>query len=276
MKLSIEQASKLLNALLGDAAVVEDEHEADTDLSEEELLTTINGNLSKTLRPAIEEQLKPTLEAGFTGRYLGALRSAAQRVFNVPKRELEDMSIEQVLTKCKGAFETRASQGEDERQLSLEAAIHEYETQIEQLKAAHETQLKEAHEKYIQRDIAARCISIIEKLPRKGGDLNEQADMLRYKMNATYEVRYNEQTKQLEFYKEGKPATADDNTPVTDENFARNWAEKAGILVSDTRHVTPADVKAGQQGQYATGIISISTDDPADDTLEAIAAWAGQ
>ncbi|WP_276135018.1 hypothetical protein [Polluticoccus soli] len=277
MKLSLEQASKLLNALLGDAAVVADEHEADTDLSHEQLISTVNDTLSRTLRPSIEEQLKPALEAGFTGRYLGALRSAAQRVFNVPKRELEDMSIEQVLSKCKGAFETRASQSDDERFVSLEAAIHDYESQIDQLKATHEAQLKDAHDKYVQRDIAARCISIIEKLPRKGGDLHEQADMLRYKMSNTYEVRYNEQTKQLEFYKEGKPATSEDNTPITDENFARNWAEKAGILVSDTRHISPADVKAGQQGQYATGVISISnSDDPADDTLEAIAAWAGQ
>src|SRR6476661_1836317 len=130
MKLSIEQASKLLNALLGDAAVVADEREADADLSHEQLISTISDTLSKTLRPAIEEQLKPTLEAGFTGRYLGALRSAAQRVFNVPKRELEDMSIEQVLAKCKGAFETRTNQSGDERMVSLEATIHDYETVI--------------------------------------------------------------------------------------------------------------------------------------------------
>ena len=58
MKLSLEQAGKLLNALLGDAAVVADEHEADADLSQEQLIATINNNLSKTLRPAIEEQLK--------------------------------------------------------------------------------------------------------------------------------------------------------------------------------------------------------------------------
>jgi hypothetical protein len=273
MKLSIEQAGKLLNALLGDAAVVENEHDAD-DVQTDELLAAINESVSKTLRPSLEEQLKPSLEAAFTGRHLGALRSAAQRVFNVPKRELEDMTIEQLLVKCKGAVETRATQTEDQKLLELEATIHGYESQIEQLKTVHETQLREANEKYVQRDIAARCISIIEKLPRKGGDLNEQADMLRYKMNATYEVRYNEATKQLEFYKEGKPATGEGNTPVTDEDFARHWAEKAGILVSDTRHITPADVKAGQQGMYATGVITISDDDRADDTMEAIAAWA--
>lgn len=275
MKLSLEQASKLLSALLGGAEVVENEHEAD-EVETQELLGKITASVSDGLRPSLEEQLKPTLEAAFTGRHLGALRSAAQRVFNVPRRELEDLTIEQLLTKCKGAIDERAIQTEDQKAVALQATIHDYETQIEQLKAAHENELREANEKFMQRDIAARCISIIEKLPRKGGDLNEQADMLRYKMNATYEVRYNEQTRRLEFYKEGKPATSEGNEPLTDEDFARNWAEKAGILVSDTRHIAPADVLAGQQGVYATGVIAAGGDDQAGDTMDAIAAWAEQ
>lgn len=276
MKLSIEQVNKLLSALLGDAEVAEDEQQADATIETEHLLATINDGISKTIRPSIEEQLKPTLEAAFTGRHLGALRSAAQRVFNVPKRELEDMSIEQLLSKCKAAIDERTSQTGDERLSSLEATIQNYESQMDQLKADYEYRLKEAGEKFIQRDIAARCVSIIEKLPRKGGDLQEQADMLRYKMHATFEVRYNEEKKQLEFYKEGKPVVSDNNAPITDEDFARSWAEKAGILVNDTRHITPADVKAGQQGAYASGVISLSEEDAQDDAMEAIAAWAEQ
>ena len=95
-------------------------------------------------------------------------------------------------------------------------------------------------------------------------------------MHATFEVRYNEEKKQLEFYKEGKPVVSDNNAPITDEDFARSWAEKAGILVNAPRHITPADVKAGQQGAYASGVISLSEEDAQDDAMEAIAAWAEQ
>jgi hypothetical protein len=276
MKLSIEQANKLLSALLGDAEVAEDEQQTDDTIDTGQLIATINEGISKTLKPSIEEQIKPTLEAAFTGRHLGALRSAAQRVFNVPKRELEDMSIEQLLSKCRAALDERTSQSDDERVSSLQERVYNYESQIDQLKADYEYRLKEANEKFVQRDITARCVSIMEKLPRKGGDLQEQADMLRYKMHATYEVRYNEAKKQLEFYREGKPVVSDGNTPVSDEDFARHWAEKAGILVNDTRHIAPADVKAGQQGAYATGVISLGSDDAQDDAMEAIAAWADQ
>lgn len=274
MKLSIEQANKLFSGLLAGVAVVENEQEADTDADIDNLIISINEAVINSLRPAVEEQVKPALESAFTGRYLGALRSAAQRVFNIPRRELEEMSIEQVLAKCKATHEVRLNQSGEQQQTQLETTIQGYEQQLEQLKTTYEQQLAEERNRYAQRDIEARCLSIVERLPRKGGDLQEQADMLRYKMQSVFEVRYNEQTKRLEFYKEGQPATGTDSAPLSDEDFARQWAEKAGILVHDTRHISPADVQAGQQGVFATGVINIPNDAPPADTMEAIAAWA--
>lgn len=271
MKLSIEQANKLLSQLAAGVTVVEDEQQADTNADLEAVFNNIGQVVGKAIRPSLEEEVKAGTDAAFTARYLGALRSAAHRVFNIPRRELEELSVEQLLSKCKGTQDSRYSQTEAERQTGLEASIREYEVQLEQLKAGHEQQLTAERTKYIQRDIAARCISIIEKLPRKGGDLQEQADMLRYKMQKVYEVRYNEDSKQLEFYKEGKPAMTETNEPVTDEEFARTWAERAGILVRDTRHIQPADVQAGLTGTYAA--VSTNQDDHAGG-MNAIEAWA--
>lgn len=274
MKLSIEQANKLLSELLDGAAVVENEQEADNDTDIDSLLATINESLTKSLRPSLEEQLKASMEAPMHARFMGTLRSAVGRSFNIPKHELNDMGIEQLMTKCKALVDARNNQTDDQKQAALEQTIQGYETHMEQLKATYEQQLEQERAKYTQRDISARCLSIVERLPRKGGDLQEQADMLRYKMQSVYEVRYNEETKKLDFYKEGKPAVADNSEPMSDEAFARNWAEKAGILVHDTRHISPADVKAGQPGVYASGIMSISNDMPADSAMDAIVAWA--
>jgi DNA repair exonuclease SbcCD ATPase subunit len=273
MKLSLEQANQLLSELMPGVAVAENEHDADN-IDVDSMVIAINKAVTESLRPTVEAELKPGLESSFLGRHLGALRSAAQRVFNVPKRELEEMNIEQLLAKCKGALESRYNQTDEQRNAQVETTVHDYETQIEQLKSVHEQQLSEERAKYMQRDITARCISLVEKLPRKGGDLMEQADLLRYKMQSAYEVRYNEERKQLEFYKEGKPAMQENNQPVTDEDFAKLWAEKAGILVNDTRHVSPSELKAGQQGVY-TGIITPENEEPANDAMDAIVAWAG-
>ena len=96
--------------------------------------------------------------------------------------------------------------------------------------------------------------------------------MLKYGMQKVYEVRYNDATKQLELYKEGQPALDEKSNPIKDEDFARSWAERAGILVRDTRHISPADVQAEQQQMYA-GVVLSDNDLPADG-MNAIEAWA--
>lgn len=272
MKLSIEQANKLLSQLTAGVTVVADEQQADSNTDLEAVFNNISEVVGKSIRPTLEEEVKAAVEPAFTARYLGALRSAAHRVFNIPRKEMEDKSLEQLLVKCKGVLEGRYSQDDAERQTMWATTVQDYEQQLEQLKTEHAQQIKAEQDKYIQRDIAARCLSIIEKLPRKGGDLQEQADMLRYKMQKVYEVRYNEDTKRLEFYNDGKPAMSEDNALVSDEDFARTWAERAGILVRDTRHISPAEVQAGQQGTYA-GIV-LNNEEHNGNNMNAIEAWA--
>ena len=274
MKISIEQANKLFSALPGGVVVVGDEYEADSNTDVTTIGNQIIEALEEAVRPSLTEQVKPTLEAGFTGRYLGALRSAAQRVFNVHKRELEDMSIEQVLAKCKTAVDALHIQEQETKEQEWNTQLQQGNEVLQKLKDSYEQQLSTERNKYTQRDIAARCAQLLQNMPRKGGDLQEQADMLRYKMAAAYELQYNEGKAQLEFYKDGKPVLNEKNEPLTDETFAQLWATKAGILVSDTRHIKPADVLAGQQGQYATGAMPIASNTNTASPMEAIVAWA--
>ncbi|MBZ0310585.1 MAG: hypothetical protein K8I82_31290, partial [Anaerolineae bacterium] len=57
-----------------------------------------------------------------------------------------------------------------------------------------------------------------------------------------------------------------------DEDFAREWAERAGILVKDNRHISPADVQAGQQNGFMSMLTD--TDEQAPGAMNAIEAWA--
>lgn len=269
MKLSIEQANKLLAQVNAGVTVVADDLQADADADINAILSNITEVVNKKNQPTLEAELKDKYEANFVGRYLGSLRSVAQRVFNIPRKDMDEMNLEQILTKCKAVVDSRYTQSDTERQTIWERTVQDYEDQIEQMKAGYETQLEEERAKYTERDIAARCISIVEKMPRKGGDLQEQADMLHYKMQKVYEVRYNEDSKQLEFYKDGQQAVNEKNEPVSDEDFARGWAERTGILVKDTRHISPADVMAGQE---PTNVVALSNPN-AENGMNAIEAW---
>jgi len=254
---------------------VADEQSADAGTDTDALLATIHDNLSTTLRPTLEEQLKPVIESNYLGRFNGTLRSALNRAFGFTNKELERMTIEQMVNKCKQVVDGYMSQTEAERQTAMETAISGYEAQLQQVKDNYEAMLMAERNKQTERDITTRCIAMLEKLPRKGGDITEQAAMLRHKMQAAYHVQFNEADKTLALYKEDKPVLADNNQPLTDENFARMWAEKAGILVNDTRHISPADVKAGHSGGYASGIVVTNHASP-DSAMEAIVAWAEQ
>lgn len=274
MNISIEQANKLLAALAGNVAVVADEQQADANVDTEALLASINENITTNLRPTLEEQMKPLIEGNYLGRFTGTMRAAMYRIFNIPRKELESLNIEQMVTKCKQMVDAQIAQNETERQQAAETAINGYEAQLQQIKDNYEAMLSAERNKQVQRDITARCMSLLERLPRKGGDIAEQAEMLHYKMQSAYDIRYNEAEKKLEFYKEDKPVFTDNNQPMSDESFARMWAEKAGILVNDTRHISPADVKAGHSGGYGSGVI-IAQPAP-DNAMEAIVAWAEQ
>jgi len=253
---------------------VADNQQADSDVDTDALITTVNDNISTSLRPSLEEQMKPLIEGNYLGRFTGTMRAAMYRIFSIPRKELDSLNIEQMVAKCKQMVDAQISQNEAERQQAAETAINGYEAQLQQIKDNYETMLAAERGKQVQRDIAARCLSLLERLPRIGGDIAEQAEMLRYKMQSAYDIRYNEADRRLEFYKEDKPVFTDSNQPLSDENFARMWAEKTGILVNDTRHISPADVKAGHSSGYGSGVIVAQPS--ADGAMEAIVAWAEQ
>lgn len=246
MKISIEQANKLLADLLDDVEVVADDKSADKDVKVEDIVKSVNDNVTAAIKPTIEEELRPVIEASLTGKALGTLRSAAGRAFNIPKKDLETLEADQILAKCKEHMSTATGQAATEWETKYNTLLQEYETEKETIEsnwqAKYTTDITAANQKYINRDIDAACLSIVEKLPRKGGDLQEQAAMYRARMQANYELRYNEEKKALEFYKDGKPAL-NGAKAISPEDAAKEWATKAGIIATGTQHINPKEVK---------------------------------
>lgn len=273
-KLSIKQANKLLSELLEDVEVVADDKNADTDVDIAALNSEITGNIETLIKPNIEETIKAELETDTLGKHMGSLRTAAQRLFAIPKRDMEGKKIDEVLALCKNAIETKFSSTDEQSKQALQETIDKYEEQITTLTAQHETALAAEKNKYVQRDMQSRTLSLLEKLPRKGGDLQELAEMAQDRMAKNYDLKFNEEKKVIELYKDGKPVLNDKNKPLTDEDFINSWATKAGIVVSNTSHIKPSDVKAGSAA--ATPGVIKTEEAQVNTGLEAIAAWAEQ
>lgn len=265
MKISFEQANELLSGVLGNVQVVA--NDADKDVDVNALSTEMETSMKAILKPSIENELKDTIEASLVGKSLGSLRAVAQRTFSIPRGDLDGLEIPEIVAKIKETLDSRFTQTDSERNSKYEETVRKYEQDIENMKLEHDKAIQTERDKYVLRDISGRCMSLLESIPRKGGDLQEQADLLRFKMQSQYETKYNEETKRIEFYKDGNLVLNDKQKPLTDEDFAKSWAEKAGILTNDTRHVVPSTVTK----DTPAGVEPVSD---MEDSLSAIANWA--
>lgn len=244
MKISRQSAEQLLKELLQDVVVVDDK-DADRNVKIEDLVAQVSENLGNSIAQDIETKTETATIEKNTGRLLGEMRRAMARTFGIPAREFEGKEIKDIIELAKTAYDTNNNKKLEDWQKERTHLVADFDNERQALIGEWEGRVQAAEQKYIDRDITARVFSLIEKLPRKGGDLQEQAEMLIMKAKNTYDVRYNEQKQCLEFYRDGKQAMDDKNKPLTDEAFARMWADKAGILARDTRHISPKDVQTG-------------------------------
>lgn len=263
MKISVKQASDLLKKLGANVQLVEKDDDADKDANIDEIAEEAEAAIVEAQKPGILQEAREEFGKEFAGMHgKNAAKTFASK-FGMNKKDLEGKTLDQIADLLNDKIKADGGKEQSERELELEEMLKGKDTEMGEL----QKQLEASNQKYIDRDIKSRCMSIVEKLPRKGGDLEEQAAMLESRMRANYDLKYNDQTKTLEFWKDGKQVL-EKNKPITDEGFATGWAEKAGILTSDTRHVAPADIN---KKDVKPGIETIQ---PQNNRLGKVAEWA--
>lgn len=235
MNLSIKQVNALLKQLGGSVVVVEDE-KADTDANIEDIASEIEGVIVKQVRPAIEQELKESIgsvKAAEAGRME---RSAVAKAFGLTPKELDGLSLTEMLAKGKETL----SQGKQDGEAEFNARIAEMQADYDQRLEEANNQITEARKKYVDRDINSKLSSFIEKVPRKGGKLDAQTSAFRHHLNQKFgDIEYDENTGEMSFVKDGKKVFNDRNKPFDFTELAKSWADDTGISVTDMRHETP-------------------------------------
>jgi hypothetical protein len=233
MKLSNEQAQKLLSEIWGDVELVEaDSHDFDID--------AVVSQGKDYYKGAIEKEIEPNFDAKFKNSF----RSAAQRVFSIPKKDLDGKTWEEMATLIK----ERSVKPDDtnEWKEKYEAAVADYEAQIEAKETAHVAALASEQQKFVDRDINDAFVALTGKLPRQGGDVAKQARILRDEaLREGYEVKMN--GKDVELWKDGKKAK-------TDEAILK-LATDVIPLATSTKHIKPSDVKTVEKVEAVAGIV---------------------
>lgn len=245
MKVSQKQLTELLSSLGLDVELVEDDN-ADFKPTDAE------GKIKEFLAPDIKVEVAKDLESSLHGSWINTLSTQVSRTFAIPKKELEGKKVGELLEIIK----TNSSNGKEgnEWKEKYEAFVSQSNADIDKLnadwQAKYDNDVGAANKKYIDRDINSAFIKITEKIPRKGGDLVEQADTLRYKVEKNgYEIRTTDNG-EIEFWKDNRKHKNEDViTPIAKNIFS---------IAENTSHINPASVKAGTSSAQA-GVENVKT-----------------
>lgn len=255
MKLSIEQANEYLQELgLQGVQVVADEKEAEKDFKAETLVQQTNDTIREIVRGDIEKEITETRGAAEDGKAMGLLRSAAARIFGGVPKDYEGLDVKGIVSKAKENYNANNSKQQKDWEEERDELISAHEKAIAELEEEWTGKVTSAEEKYIQRDIDSYFMTLAGKVPTKGGELSEHADTLQYKARKQYDLKWNSEKNQVEFYtKDGKLAM-NGNKPVDHTEFAKETFTKLGTIATGTQHLVPKTIKDNdaQQGKVIT------------------------
>lgn len=244
MKFSKQQAQKLLAEYLAGAEIVDDDN---PDFNHEEISGKISERVLSDKRPVIESELRETLKTQIAGEMGDMQRKQVAKVFGITdKKTLEGLKFEEMLGKGKEVLASSLKMNVDD----WNEKNKELSEQLQSEREAHEQALSKVNSdweaKYNHRDVEAHWFNVLDKTPRLGGEIPEQAKMLHsYAESKGYTVKYNPEKKENEFYKDNQ-LVIEDGKVLKDTEFATKWAEKAGILKTDNRHTPPGEVDANR------------------------------
>lgn len=236
MKLLADQAKEILSDLLGeDVEVVADNGDV-TDTSE--IITTAKS----TLRSDVEKEIlsDAETEAKFNGKFMTILRSQVHRTLGIPKSETEKKSLSEIIPIIKDKLANSTLAEKDDWKAKYDALLADSDIEKERLQTEWETRYNTdillERKKFIDRDINDSFVSLVNKLPRQGGDAVKQAKVLRNLAETEgFEVRF--ENGALELWK--------DNKKQKTEEIINTLAKDVLPLAKDTSHIKPSDVKAG-------------------------------
>lgn len=265
MKLSKNKLPDLIVKLLADVELVDD----DSGDSIDNAYDSIVNNTRSEYKPVIEQELTPAIKQRVAGEMGDMQRKTVAKIFGITdKKTLEGKNLDEILALGKEHLTNTLKLDVNESN----SRIQELSDQLASMADTHQQEIgkinSEWQTKYDMRDVNEHLLTLVNGLPRKGGDLATQAQMLMSAISAKgYQPKYDADKKKLNFYKDNQLVIEDGKT-IDDVKFAKEWADKAGILATDTRHINAADVHTGK---LPAGGAKPNPNDP----YAAVKAWAG-
>lgn len=250
IKLTVAQATALLKA--AGAPVVEivtDEAQATPDFKESAVLAEIDKARMPIIRQQIEQSVKDEVSSSVKGATAGMFKSALVRAFKatgISRNELdkyddEDKMLEDLL----GKYNAKFSQDTEQLRGEIKALTEKQSAVIAEKEKEWQEKVKEAQQKYIERDIDEALSAIVKEIPRTGGNEMVQARQLKQFLRDQFHIHYDEQKRGIELRDKEKNESLAMNDTKTDwlkvQDVAKSFLSDLGVVATDNRHASAQD-----------------------------------
>lgn len=239
IKLTQEQLIAYLK-LVGFAGVDLVEDESESDITEDEFLSTIDSNRREVIEPALQQQIQTQI-AGKAG---SSLRSQLAKLTGMPRKELDAIHKDSDAIQAALEFKFQAKEGDDTGD-KIADIIAQHEQELEALRNELTAEANQWREKYISRDIVAHIRNLMDKAPIPSkADKGVLAEDLRNYLSTKYDLSYDEARRAIAIYEKGKgndkiPALTGGNKLVSLEDEMKAYFEPRNLWEIDMRGETP-------------------------------------
>jgi|SRR6185503_1440821 len=245
MKLTSKALIELVKDWVADVELVEND---EPDFKIEDAKSALNLKVREALTPVLEQELKPKHKSEFQGEISSLERKAIAEHFGIDKKLLEGLSHKDMLKLAKDAYTQTLNLDVSGANKKIEEIIAQHTAKEEGWENEKKQLNQQWQTKLTERDVTEGLMKVLEAIPRKGGEISEQAEMLRYKINKDgYEPRYNPEKRSVELYKDNQVALIGDKDKkvLKTEDYAASWAKAAGIFAEGTQHLPPNPLDKG-------------------------------
>lgn len=243
--LTLEQANNLLAQIGVAAVVVANPAEATPDANIDDLATSVTK--SEPAEGFTEEDVRKA-EKKAEAKLFGTFRSAIGSTFGIKTNELEGLEAKDLAAKVKDVTNSRYQAQNTELAGQVEDLTRQLNGKDEEFTTKYAEQDRNWEQRISERDVLDYTVGVFDNIPKRGGNSRTQAKTALNQWRSSYDVRYDEASKEVRFYVKGTDdLVMDGKNPIKADKLGKDFFTEMGLDVSDTSHVDPRTVM-GQQG----------------------------
>lgn len=246
MKCTPQEAISLLQEVGLTVELVEEGSEYDKNSA----IQAIDAKRSEFLAPQIIQEFKDSEINKIKAAQGGSLRSKLVRKTGISRSELDKIQNDEEAIEAAFAFKAASLEGDkEETNKRIDEILNTHKLEVEGIKKEYQSQLAQAEEKYISKEMKEYFTSILKDAPLpQDSDRSLLAELVMNHIKGKVDLKLDAESKQPIAYKKGTEERLLNESRTAVYDFmpdVKSFLEPMGLWQKDTRGLNPSDLMKG-------------------------------